>query len=153
MPQLKVAVLFNGTLGGIEYQKNDKSITFENGGVWKKYPEGTIMASNPRIYTGNDKTTGINYTTIGIVSVNGESSTGGQGIAIINMNYNNSSLYESQNTVNVSLSLNNSYVLDWRKYLEDIGFITEISTDSSLIAWRNNTMLIVGKHVVDVSIT
>ena len=141
----------SGEIGDIEYLKNDKSITFENGGVWKKYPDGTIMVSNPRIYMGNDKNT--NYTTIGIISVNGESSTGGEGIAILNMKYNNSSLYESDNPVNVSISINSSYKSDWEKYLESIGFSAAISTDSSLTAWRNNTMLIVGKHVVDVSIT
>ena len=140
-------------LGGIEYQKNDKYITFENGGVWKKYPEGIVMVSNPRIYTGNDITTGINYTTIGIVSVNGESSTGGQGIAILNMNYNDSSLNQTTVPVNVTLMINSTYASDWDKYLNDIGFDTEISTDSSLTASRNNTMLVVGKHIVDVSIT
>ena len=62
--------------GEIEYQKNDKSMTFENGGVWKRYPDGSLMVSTPRIFI--DKIQEINYTTIGIVSVKGDSSTGGQ---------------------------------------------------------------------------
>lgn len=145
-------VLYKGEAGGIEYQKNDKSLIFENGGVWKKYPEGTITVSNPRIYTGTDKTTGINYTTIGIVSVNGESSTGGQGIALINMAYNDSSLIQNVYPVNVTLIINSTFAADWGKYLNNIGFDTIILSDSSFTASRNNTMLTIGNHSVDVSI-
>jgi len=141
----------SGPIGEIEYQKNNKAITFENGGVWKKYPNGNVTVSIPRIYAGREN--GINFTTIGIVSVYGDSSTGGQGIAVINMVHNISRINKTQNPVNVTLWINSTYADDWRKYLEGIGFTTEDYTDSSLMAWRNDTMLVVGKHVVDVKIT
>jgi hypothetical protein len=143
----------SGPIGEIEYQKNNKALTFENGGVWKKYPDGNIMVSIPRIYTGNEY--GANFTSIGIVSVYGDSSTGGQGIAVLNMKHNESSIYKNSSQVNVTLKINSSYADAWRKYLEDIGFNIDntYSTNSSLMAWRSDTMLVVGKHVVDVDIT
>jgi hypothetical protein len=76
--------LYNASSSGeIEYQKNDKFMTFENGGVWKRYPDGNLMVSTPRIFI--DKMAEINYTTIGIVSIKGDSSTGGSGIAVLNL--------------------------------------------------------------------
>lgn len=144
----------SGPIGEIEYQKNNKAIIFENGGVWKKYPNGNITVSIPRIYAGKDKTTGINFTTIGIVSVLGESSTGGQGIAVLNMVHNESRINKNQTLVNVTLWINSTYASGWKEYLEDTGFNIDYTyyTDSSLMAYRNDTMLVVGKHVVDVNI-
>jgi hypothetical protein len=144
--------IYNGEIGEIEYQKNDKSLTFENGGVWKRYPYGSIMISGPRIYTGKDKNV-INFTTIGVISMQGGASIGGKGIAIMSMKYNDSGIYKSLTPVNVTLRINSTQASDWEKFLGSIDFSIINSTDSSLIAQRNETMLVVGKHMVDVDIT
>lgn len=141
------------TTGEIEYQKNDKFLTYENGGVWKRYPDGSIMVSGPRIYTDVDKNTGTSYTTIGIVSAHGESSAGGKGMAILGMKYNESSINRTLIPVNVTIRINSTYASDWKKFLESINFSIINFTDHSLIAQRNNTMVVTGKHIVDVDIT
>jgi len=137
--------------GEIEYTKNDNYLTYENGGVWKRYPEGSLMVSTPRIYTG--KINGSNITTIGVVLAHGESFQSGSGISILKMEHNDSSIINPPNLVNVTLIINSRYASDWRKFLESIEFTTTNYTDSSLTVMRNNTMLVVGKHQVDVDIT
>ncbi|VVB92806.1 Uncharacterised protein [uncultured archaeon] len=143
--------------GEIEYQKNDKYLTYENGGVWKRYPDGSIMVSSPRIYNSTyvEGTTITNITTIGVVSIQGGSSVGGKGIVTFSMKYNESIIKTPNHTVDVTLRINSTYAPEWKNYLESRGFDidTANSTDSSLIAWRNNTMLVVGRHLVDVDIT
>ncbi len=136
--------------GEIEYHKNDRFLTYENGGVWKRYPDGSIMVANPRIYTGTMN--GTNFTTIGVVSVQGNSLISGKGIAILNIRHNESVINKTSSPVNVTLRINSTYASEWKSYLEGAGFTTTNSTDSSLIALRNNTMVIVGRHLIDVDI-
>lgn len=142
---------FTYPIGEIEYQKNDKFLTYENEGVWKRYPDGSIMVSSPRIY--NSTMNGTDFTTIGVVSINGTSSVGGNGIATLSMTSKESIINKTSSPVNVTLKINSAYAKDWKNYLESKGFITANSTGSSLTAWRNNTMLVVGRHLVDVDIT
>lgn len=137
--------------GEIEYTKNYNYLTYENGGVWKRYPDGSIMVSTPRIYTG--KINGTNITTIGVVVANGESFSSGNSISILKMEHNDSIINKTSNRVNVTLNINSTYVSDWRKFLESIDFTTTNYTNSSLTVMRNNTMVVVGKHQVDVDIT
>jgi hypothetical protein len=138
--------------GEIEYQKNDKFLTYENGGVWKRYPVGSLIVSNPSIYTSTLED-GTNITTIGVVSIQGASSAGGSGIATFSMKHNESIINKTPSPVNVTLRINSTYAAEWKNYLERIGFNTANSTDSSLTALRNNTMLITGQHLVKVDIT
>ena len=138
--------------GEIEFQKNDRSLIYENGGVWKRYPDGIVIVSNPRIYT--DTINGNNTTTIGVVSIRGSSSTGGKGIAVLNMRYNTSEIYANQTLANLTLKINSTNARKWEDYLINTGFdISSESTDSNVTAWRNNTALIVAQHLVDVEIT
>lgn len=136
--------------GEIEYNKNDRFLTYENGGVWKRYPEGKIMVANPRIYASTMN--GTNFTTIGVVSVRGKAGISGKGIAILNMRHNESVLHKTSGAVNLTLSINSTYASEWKSYLESIGFTITNPTDTSLIAFRNNTMVIVGRHLIDVDI-
>jgi hypothetical protein len=136
--------------GVIEYQQQDMFITYENGGVWKRYSDGGIMVSKPRIYSTTMN--GTSYTTIGIVSLQGTSSFSGDGIANIRMQHNSSVINRTQIPVDVKLSINSTYGQQWKDFLEGIGFTTTNSTDTSLTVWKNNTILAVGRHVVDVDI-
>lgn len=142
--------------GEIEYQKNDKFLTYENGGIWKRYPDGGIIVSSPRIYTGTIN--GANITTIGVVLIQGDSAgsgvsgVSGNGIVTLSLKYNESIINKTSGLVNVTLRINSTYASEWKSYLESIGFTTINSTDSSLIARQNDTMLVVGRHLVDVNI-
>jgi len=138
--------------GEIEYQKKSSFLTYENGGVWKRYPNGiTMMVSRPSVYISTMN--GTNITTIGVVSAKGTSSVGGKGIVTLKMQHNKSIINQTLKTGNVTLRINSTYAPEWKKYLESIDFTITNSTDSSLIANRNNTMLVVGHHLVDVDIT
>ncbi len=139
------------TIGEIEFQKDDKILIYENGGVWKIYPDGSIIVSNPRIYT--DNINDMNMTTIGIVSIKGNSYVSGKGITELNIRYNSSAINRTISPVKLTLRINSTHAPQWKSYLERIGFyVTPDSPDSNLTAVRNNTMLIVGQHQVDVEL-
>lgn len=137
--------------GEIEFTKNDNYLTYENGGIWKKYPSGSLMVSIPRIYTG--QINGTNITTIGVIQLNGESFASGKGISILKMEHYDSTINKSPKPVNVTLIINSTYTSDWEKFLDSIDFNTTKLPDSSLKAWRNGTMVVVGKHKVNVTIS
>ncbi len=135
--------------GSIEYTKGENTLSYENGGVWKAYPSGKIMVLHPGIYTSVMNST--NITTISVISIRGNDSIGGKGIVTINMRHNSSSIIMS-NKVNVTLVINSTYASQWASYLEGIGFrITDLSTNR-VEAQYNNTKLIIGRHVVEVSL-
>ena len=136
--------------GEIEYSKDNKVITYENGGVWKKYPVGQVMVTHPYIYTSTMNN--VNITTISVVSINGDTSVSGRGIVTLNMQHNASTLTTTSTPVNVTLKINSTNALLWENYLESIGFDITASSDSSLTAQQNNTLLVLGRHTVDVEI-
>lgn len=138
--------------GKIEFSKDEKLLAYENGGVWKQNsPSEVLMVSQPPVYTG--RVNNINTTTIGIISIKGHRSMAGSGIASITMKHNNSSLITSDTPVNVTVQINSIYASQWTKYLEENGFDIINSNSSAVSARRVNTMLFIGNHVIDVSIT
>lgn len=143
---------FSHDMGKIEFMKDEKLLAFENGGVWKQNsPSEVLMVSQPPIYTG--KVDNVNTTTISITSINGHHSTAGSGIASISMKHNNSSLMTPDHPVNVTVQINSIYASQWAKYLEENGFAIISSNSSTVSARRDETMLVIGYHVVDVAIT
>jgi len=144
-------VYSNSSLSGIEYNKDDNMILYENGAVFKGYhPRGAVMVSEPRIYSSTMD--GVNITTIGLIMVNGNSGISGKGIATLNMQHNTSSLIKTDDTVNVTLSMNSRFAPLWKEYFEDIGFTTGSYNDTTFTSYRNDTMLIIGQHIIDVEI-
>lgn len=103
-------------LGSLEYIFEDKTLAYENTGIWVKYPNGAVvMLSKPSFSTGN-------ITTIPAMELLGDYWTGGEGGIRINSKLYSSSL----NTVdaqdgNVSVEIKSSYYRGWEEYLEDIG--------------------------------
>jgi hypothetical protein len=143
---------FSYDTGKIEFSKDEKLLTYENGGVWKQNsPSEIMMVSQPPIYTG--RVNNINTTTIGLVSINGHRSTAGSGIASITMKHNTSNLIEPDAPVNVTVQISSIYASQWAKYLEENDFDIISSNSSAVSARRANTMLVIGNHVIDVSIT
>ncbi len=103
-------------LGSVEYIYEGKTIAYENGGIWTKYPDGAvIMVSTPSFSTGN-------VTTIPAMELVGDYWVSGEGIMRINAKTLSSSLYsiEAENG-NVSVAINSSYYKGWAEYLNDIG--------------------------------
>lgn len=143
---------FSYDTGKIEFSKDEKLLAYENGGVWKQNaPSETLMVSQPPIYTG--RVDNINTTTIAVISIQGHHSAAGSGIASISMKHNGSSLLTPDYPVNVTVQINSMYASQWAKYLEGEGFDIISSNSSTVSARRDDTMLVIGNHVVDVAIT
>ena len=141
---------WNYSTGEIVFSKDGKTISYEMGGVFKKYPrEATVMVSEPPIYVTSFENTSV--TNIGIVSVNGDSQLSGKGIATINLRHNSSGMYMSPTKTNVSVDIYTNHPFKWEEYLEEMGF-NVTSTSPSVSAHINNTMLIMSNHSVDVDI-
>ncbi len=75
---------FNFTIpmGKVEYQIGDRMVAFEGGGVWSKYPSGTVMLSRPEFnYNG--------WTlTLPVFNISGNTSVGGKGTALVSVKKN-----------------------------------------------------------------
>ncbi len=138
--------------GNIEFEKDKKKIIYEMGSILESYPpDAMIMVSKPPIYvTDIDNTT---VTTIGLISVNGEDSASGKGIATMTFTHNLSNMSMSSSPTDVEVNINSNYAPVWEKYFEDIGFTVTNTTSSGITAHMNNTMLILSRHVVDVDIS
>jgi hypothetical protein len=120
------------SLGSVEYLFEDKTLAYENTGIWVKYPNGAvIMVSKPSFSTGN-------ITTIPAMELLGEHGTGGEG----NIRINSRMYSSSQNTVdaqngNISVEITSSYYRGWEEYLEDIG-AKDIEVDDANTTVRSN---------------
>jgi len=68
------------------------------------------------------------------------------------MRYYNSSINVTQTPVNLNLTINSKNADKWKIYLESAGFDISSATNSIVRASRNNTALIVARHLVDVEI-
>ena len=154
-----ITVYYNGTLqpslscqtGEIKYLKDERVLTYENGGVWKTYPGGKVMVSHPHIYSTTMEDA--NFTTISVISINGRGSVGGKGVATIRMEHNTTTTNITETAVNLTLQINTTYPQQWSNYLNETGFTTTSLTETGLSATRNETRVIVAVHVVDVEIT
>jgi hypothetical protein len=143
---------YNYSTGEIEFTKDENVLTYENGGLWMvQPPSGAIMVSKPPIYTGEINNE--NMTTIGIVSLHGRRSVGGNGIASINMQHNSSDLIKPSQKVDVTVSINSAYARQWGRYLDENGFDIISSNPSHVSARRLQTWLVIGSHDIDVAIT
>jgi hypothetical protein len=143
---------WNYPTGEIVFSKDEKTISYEMGGVFKKYPhEATVMVSEPPIYVTSFENTSV--TNVGIVSLNGHSQMSGKGIATINFRHNSSIMNMSSSTTDVNMQINSTHAFKWEEYLDEMGFTVDNVTSSSVNAHINNTMLIMTNHVVDVDIS
>jgi hypothetical protein len=103
-------------LGSIEYSYDDKTVAYENGGIFTKYPAGkVVMVSRPTFSLGN-------VTTIPAMELVGESDISGEGIIRINSIHSTSSIplqFISPIAGNVSLVIKSSYYEGWAEYLNE----------------------------------
>lgn len=142
----------NRSLGLIEYEKNTRSIAFENGGVWERYSSGeSVLLSKPRIFitrAGED-----NVTMISLVEINGtDSSLGGTGVADIAASFKGFNFsYNKTEKVNVGITIYSKYGDAWKRYLGDEGF--SVSGSSPINANLTNTRLIIAEYVIEARVS
>ncbi len=117
-------------LGSLEYKYEDKTIAYENGGIWIKYPGGeVVMASKPAFSTGNTST-------IPVMELLGDYYIAGEGILRVDSRFHSSEV-QSINGTNgtVPIEINSSYYRGWKDYLTGIG-ARDIVSDN-----ENNTVM------------
>ncbi|MCZ7393395.1 MAG: hypothetical protein O8C56_08725 [Candidatus Methanoperedens sp.] len=76
--------IFNFTMpmGKVEYQLGDRIVAYEGGGVWSKYPNGSVMISRPEFnYNGVTLS-------LPVFEINGAASVGGKGTAVVSFKKN-----------------------------------------------------------------
>ncbi len=137
--------------GEIVFEKDNKKLVYEMAGVIKSYPrKSMVMISEPPIYVNTINN--VTVTTIGLISVNGDTSVSGKGMATLNLKHNSSSMDKTSSPTNVTVHINSTHASKWQEYLQDIGFSVTNSTSSTVSANINDTMLILSRHVVNVDI-
>jgi len=115
--------------GSIEYDIKDSKVCLENGALLSSYGTGSIVVSEPFIYT-DGKTTVIN-----LVQLDGPAfSVGGEGIVRITQQKNFTESYVYPDPQNVKITINSQYAGGWAHYLEKQGFNIESSTSNSVTA-------------------
>ncbi len=119
---------FNCSLSTIEYTLNERQIAYEGGGIWSKYKNngGSVMVSPPEFHYNGETLT------LPIMTINGSSSTSGEGklnIAITSDNipfvlYPNTSISTSRtNPVTsdkVYIYIESEYYDAWANYAESL---------------------------------
>lgn len=121
-------------MGKIVYRLGDREIAYEGGGVWSKYPAGSIMLSPPEFHYN-----GITLT-LPVINISGNSSMGGNGVASINIEKkgNAQRVYPSVNYTNplprnvtrVNVSIISQYYDAWEDYFKSIP-LTKVYPNSS----------------------
>ncbi len=117
-------------MGKIVYRLGDREIAYEGGGVWSKYPAGSIMLSPPEFHYN-----GITLT-LPVISISGNSSIGGKGVASINIEKKGDAqrIYPSvmsapsfnytnplpKNVTKVNVSIISQYYDAWEDYFKSI---------------------------------
>jgi len=120
-------IIFDGSLGLVEYELGDQKIGYENGGLFRKYAGGdTVMISPPEFYYNNGTLT------FPLLRINSNASIGGKGIININMSSNNRPGIKypdmTSNPIpdfinphqkNIKIVLKSGYYQAWAKYMEE----------------------------------
>ncbi len=105
-------------MGSVEYIFDEKTIAYENGGVWTKYPGGeVVMLSKPKFSTGN-------ITAIPVMEISGEGYMAGEGNMRIDSRFSSTEIKPieiANNTNTYSIEINSSYYRGWVDYLTGIG--------------------------------
>lgn len=112
-------ITVNGTpfsMGSLEYTYENKTVAYENGGIWTKYPNGAVIVTGrPRITIGN-------VSTIPVIELMGEDSIGGEGLFRVSAkSYSSTIIPISPSGNTVQLSIKSNYYMGWAEYLAGEG--------------------------------
>lgn len=121
-------------MGKIAYRLGDREVAYEGGGVWSKYPSGSVMISSPEFHYN-----GITLT-LPVVNISGTSSTGGRGTASLNMEKKGAPqiIYPTvtfqnpipENATYINITIKSEYYDAWADYFKSIP-LTSVYSDSS----------------------
>jgi len=130
--------IFNITIpmGKIKYTLGDRTVAYEGGGVWSKYPGGSVMLSPPEFHFN-----GVTLT-LPVITISGNTSTGGTGSAAITFMkaqtlvlYPNASFKNRTNPINytntgkVYVNITSDYYDAWADFAESLLY-TKVSTNT-----------------------
>lgn len=130
---------FNITIpmGKVKYILGDRTVAYEGGGVWSKYPAGSVMLSPPEFHYN-----GVTLT-LPVITISGNTSIGGKGSAAITflkaetmVLYPNASVKNRTNPVNftntgkVYVNITSDFYDAWADYAESLGY-TLVTTNST----------------------
>ncbi|PWB54173.1 MAG: hypothetical protein C3F06_04745 [Candidatus Methanoperedenaceae archaeon] len=119
-------IILNQSLGSVDYTFGDTTISYEGGGLFRKYPSGDAVMVSPPQFHYNGETL-----TLPLIIVNNSLSTGGKGVANIYSKpgslpitvYPN--LTSDEKLVNplsgkqIKIRLKSDYYKAWSKYIEE----------------------------------
>jgi hypothetical protein len=120
-------------MGKIVYKLENREVAYEGGGVWSKYPSGSVMISPPEFHYN-----GITLT-LPVVNISGNSSTGGKGTVSLNVEkkgdakiiYPNAAYRNPipENATYVNLTIKSRYYDAWESYFKSIP-LTRVSSNA-----------------------
>lgn len=112
------------SMGSLEYAYENKTIAYENGGLWTKYPSGTVIVTGkPRLSFGN-------ITTIPVIELIGDDSIGGEGLFRVSAKGYSSTFNTMTPAGTVQLTVKSNYYRGWAEYLAGEG-AADISLDDA----------------------
>jgi len=117
-------------MGKTVYMLGEREIAYEGGGVWSKYPAGSVMLSPPEFHFN-----GVTLT-LPIVNISGNSSIGGKGSASlkiekVNNDGNTTKIYPNStltnpipdNVTKVNITIYSKYYDAWADYFKSINLV------------------------------
>lgn len=119
-------IILNQSLGSVDYTFGDTIISYEGGGLFRKYPSGDAVMVSPPQFHYNGETL-----TLPLIIVNNSLSTGGKGVVNIYSRPGNlpitvyPNLTSNKNLVNplsgkqIKIRLQSDYYKAWAKYIEE----------------------------------
>ncbi|MBU4223374.1 MAG: hypothetical protein KKA10_17425 [Euryarchaeota archaeon] len=121
-------------MGKIMYRLGDRELGYEGGGIWSKYPSGSVMVSPPEVhYNGMTLT-------LPVVNVSGKSAYGGKGKVSISAQRNKDIkiIYPTKDLTNpisanisrVVITIYSEYYDAWADFFKGITF-AKVSTNAS----------------------
>lgn len=121
-------------MGKIVYRLGDRELGYEGGGVWSKYPSGSVMVSPPEVhYNGMTLT-------LPVVNVSGKYVIGGKGKASISVQRNSDIkiIYPTKDWTNpisldvdrIVITIYSSYYDAWEDFFKSMTFAQVSSNDS-----------------------
>jgi hypothetical protein len=137
---------FNASMGKVRYSYGDRTIAYEGGGVWSRYPSGgTVMISPPEFHYNGETLT------LPIMKVNGNDSSGGNSNVNINVRSSNTPVVLYPNTdpntgddnftnplncEKILIYINSEFYDGWAEYAETL------TTTTAMLDHRNKTAII-----------
>ncbi len=133
---------FNFTIpmGKVKYQLGERVVAYEGGGVWSKYPSGSVMLSPPEVHYN-----GVTLT-LPVINVTGNTSVGGKGSTAVSfkknaivVQYPNTLCTGCTNRTNpvnytstgkVYINITSDFYDAWADYAENLGY-TIVRTNST----------------------